>query len=762
MHKREKTTIFALNTFIRQLMDSTTSMTRQILFLLIGLLISFTTGTKAADTHPKRKKVGLVLSGGGAKGMAHIGALKVIEEAGIPIDYVVGTSMGSIIGGLYAIGYTPEQMDSMVRKQDWPFLLSDKISRREMNMMERESNEKYVISVPFSKKAIKEVTGGVIKGQNIANLFSELTLGYHDSIDFNNLPIPYACVSEDISKGEEYVFHSGILSTAMRASMAIPGVFTPVRLDSMVLVDGGVTNNYPVNIARQMGADIIIGVDVQSSLKPADELDNAGTILAQLIDLMGQEQYEKNLKETDVHIKVNVKGYSAASFSRSAVDSLIVRGEEAAIAQQEALLQLKKKIGIPDNYRPERPPKYEPADWVMVNEIHFNGLDEKDKQWIMKRCDLVENGFNSITRIEEATSIIRANTNYSSVIYKLTQDKHGEYDLQYTLNKKQESRINIGIRFDSEEIATLLVNARTLLNTRLPSYVSATARMGKRYGGKLTYGIEPSPLTTLSLSYQFRYNDIDYYQMGRRSFNSTFRHHTGEISYHNVWLRNVQFEIGTRYELYNYGKFLHHEGNPVFNPKHEHFFSYYANLHYESYDKAYYPSKGVKLHGSYTLYTDNMLEYDDHTPFSGVVGAFEGVIPLSNRFAVIPSVHGRLLFGKNIPYSKMNVMGGDIMEQYLRYQLPFAGTTRVELMDNSLLIGGIKLRQRMGSIHYLTLTGNYALSSHKIKNILKERTMFGCAITYGMDSMFGPLEATLNYTNHSDKIGFYINLGYKF
>lgn len=732
------------------------------LVLLIAMLFTFGIYPSGANSHPQRKKVGLVLSGGGAKGMAHIGALKVIEEAGIPIDYVVGTSMGSIIGGLYSIGYTPEQMDSMVRKQDWAFLLSDKIPRSEMNLMERDSDEKYVISVPFSKSSIKEVAGGVIKGQNIANLFSELTLGYHNNMDFNKLPIPFACVSENLVTGEEYVFHEGILATAMRASMAIPGVFTPVRLDSMVLIDGGVTNNYPVNIARQMGAEVIIGVDVQSDLKPADELDNPGAILSQLIDLMGQEQYIENVKETNVYIKVNVKGYSAASFSQPAVDSLIIRGKEAAINQKEALMQLKKEIGLPANYRHERMVKYEPSQWVMVKNIHFNGLDEEDKQWIMKRCDLKENDFNSIVRIEEATSIIRANTNYSSVTYNLIQDTKGEYNLNYTLNKKQESRINIGIRFDSEEIATLLINARTTLNTHLPSYFSGTARLGKRYGVKLAYGIEPSPLTTLSLSYQFRYNDIDYYQQGRRSFNSTFRHHTAEISYHNVWLRNVQFGIGARYELYNYDKFLHVEGTPIFNPKHEHFFSYFATLHYETYDKAYFPTKGIKFHGAYNLYTDNMMDYKSDTPFSGVVGAFEGVISVTNRFSILPSVHGRLLLGKNIPYSKMNVMGGDIMEQYLRYQLPFAGTTRVELMRNSLLIGGVKFRQRIGNIHYLTLTGNYALSSRKIKQIMKEDSMLGCAITYGMDSMFGPLEATFNYTNHSDKVGFYINLGYKF
>ena len=417
------------------------------------MLFAFGSLASQAENLPARKKVGLVLSGGGAKGMAHIGAIKVIEEAGIPVDYVVGTSMGSIIGGLYAIGYTPEQMDSMVRHQDWGYLLSDQISRKDMNLMEREMDEKFVISVPFSKTAIQDVTGGLIKGQNIVDLFSELTLGYHDSLDFNKLPIPFACVAENIAKGEEYDFHSGVLSTAMRASMAIPGVFTPVRLDSMVLIDGGVVNNYPVNVAKQMGADVIIGVDVQSSLKPANELENAGAILGQLIDLMGQENYLKNLKETDVHIKVNVKGYSAASFSKNAVDSLIHRGLIAAEEQKDALMKLKKEIGLPEDYRPERKVVYEPAEWIMVKEIHFKGLDEKDEEWLMKRCDLKENSFNSIQRIKEATTIILANTNYSNISYQLLQNDKGEYDLYYTFNKKNESRINIGVRFDSEEIA---------------------------------------------------------------------------------------------------------------------------------------------------------------------------------------------------------------------------------------------------------------------------------------------------------------------
>ena len=141
----------------------------------------------------QRKKVGVVLSGGGAKGVAHIKALKVIEEAGIPIDYIVGTSMGSIVGGLYAIGYTPEQLDSMVRKQDWTFLLSDRIKRSAMSLTERERSAKYIVSLPFTKNPKAAMSGGIIKGQNLANLFSDLTVGYHDSVSYTHLTLPTIC-----------------------------------------------------------------------------------------------------------------------------------------------------------------------------------------------------------------------------------------------------------------------------------------------------------------------------------------------------------------------------------------------------------------------------------------------------------------------------------------------------------------------------------------------------------------------------------------
>ena len=197
------------------------------------------------NVEPQRKKVGVVLSGGGAKGMAHIGVLKVLEKAGIPVDIVTGTSIGSIVGGLYAIG-------SMVRKQDWTYVITDKEDLRNQGLLERKKQNTYLFTTGLTLGKRDRGAGGLIRGKNLAELFQKLFVGYTDSLDFtNDLKIPFACVATNIMDNSEVVFHSGRLPQAIRASMSIPAAFSPVRLDGMVLVDGGLKNNYPVDVARR-------------------------------------------------------------------------------------------------------------------------------------------------------------------------------------------------------------------------------------------------------------------------------------------------------------------------------------------------------------------------------------------------------------------------------------------------------------------------------------------------------------------------------
>ena len=714
----------------------------------------------------QRKKVGVVLSGGGAKGMAHIKALKVIEEAGIPIDYIAGTSMGAIVGGLYAIGYTPEQLDSMVRKQNWTFLLSDRIKRSAMSLTDRERSEKFIVSIPFTKSPKDAASsGGIIKGQNLANLFSDLTMGYHDSINFDKLPIPFACVAANVVNGEQIIFHNGILSTAMRASMAIPGVFTPVRQDSMVLVDGGIVNNYPADVVKAMGADVIIGVDVQNALKKADKLNSAPDILGQIVDITCQSNHEKNVDLTDTYIRVNVDGYSSASFTPAAIDTLMRRGEEAAKAQWNSLLALKKKIGISDNYVPKRHGPYSSLSnvrTIYVTDISFSGVEADDKKWLMKKCNLKENSNITTQQIEQALYQLRGSQSYSSASYTLTDTPEG-YHLNFLLQAKKEKRINLGIRFDSEEIASLLINGTADLKTHIPSRLSLTGRLGKRYAARIDYTLEPLKQRNFNFSYMFQYNDINIYEEGERAYNTTYKYHLAEFGFSDVWYKNFRFGLGFRFEYYKYKDFLFKKPEFIgLDVESEHFLSYFAQVHYNTYDKGYFPSKGSDFKAAYSLYTDNMAQYNEQAPFSALSASWASVIPATRRFSIIPSIYGRVLIGKGIPYPLKNAIGGEVYGFYIPQQLPFAGVTNMELMENSIIITSLKFRQRMGSIHYLTLTGNYGLTDSHFFEILKGKQLFGISAGYGMDSVFGPLEISLGYSNQTDKGSCFVNLGYYF
>lgn len=433
-----------------------------------------------------RPKVAVVLSGGGAKGTAHIGALKVIEEAGIPIDYVVGTSMGAIVGGLYSIGYTPQQLDSMVNAQNWKFLLSDAPNPKDVLLDDRLKSERYVLSIPFSLKSAAVSDAGIIKGKNLARLFSTLTEGYQDSVDFSRLPIPFACVSENLVNGSEVVFHEGILATAMRSSMSIPGVFAPVDLDGMVLVDGGMVNNYPVDVALAMGADYIIGVDVQSPLLKASELKSVKDIFGQIINLQGEKKYRENLRNTDVLIKVDVTGYSAASFTKEAIDTLMVRGERAAMDSWDGLLALKRKLGLAEDYQPRRPGPFRLPGAAVDREIPV--------------------------------------------------------DSQIAVPAVRENKLNVGFRFDTEELAALQANTDFYFGRQRESLVSLTARLGKRTLARLGYGYQWDGGWQAGLAYQFDYKDMNIYNEGKRALDLTFTHQlvrmgrrrTGTIS-RSVW-----------------------------------------------------------------------------------------------------------------------------------------------------------------------------------------------------------------------------------
>lgn len=710
-----------------------------------------------------RKKVGVVLSGGGAKGAAHIGVLKALEEAGIPIDYIAGTSMGAVIGGLYAIGYSPDQLDSLMRGQDWTVVLSDNAARKKQTLKERNYSGKYLLSVPLIKTTKPEVSG-LIRGENLNNLLSRLTISYHDSTDYNRLPVPFACVATNIVDGKEVVFHNGVLSVSIRASMSIPGVFTPVKKDGMILVDGGLVNNYPVDVAREMGADIVIGSTVQNGLLDTDKITNVADILSQLVSISTRTKYDDNIKDTDLHFKVDTKDFTTMDFKPDAIDSMIHRGWNTVHDQWDELMAIKKKLNLPADYSPDtlhRIAVFTSQSTVPIRKLTFKNASSHEVKTIIHQCRLKENTDIQIAQIENAVRILQDDFNYPEAYYSLT-GAGDAYDLIFHVKQKNESNLYLGLRFDSEEMISAIASGELILKTALPSSVTFTGKLGKQYLARLGYGFEPFLNRNLNVAYEYRYNDMDVYSDGKKLYNLVFRQHTGEIGFTNFAIRNLSFGVSLDMEHFKYNDILANEGITVPDFHTDTYFNYMFNLHYNSQDEGYYPMRGVKATAGYTLYTDNFAHYQGGDPISAVNAYWEIALSPSKHFTIIPSLYGRVLWGHDIPFVLGNVIGGDYFGKYLSQQLPFAGIGHTQEVDKAIAIAGLKLTERIKGHQYVTLLGNAALTDKRIEKLGNGKFIYGIALKYGYVSKFGPIEASLGYSGNTKKVDFYVNLGYYF
>ena len=731
---------------------------------LVGLLALIQAGAKN-HSQAKRKKVAVVLSGGGAKGVAHIGALKVIEEAGIPVDIITGTSMGSIVGGLYSIGYRADVLDSIVRAQDWNALLLDREDLSLQRIGEREKQNTYMISTGIllkKSKGLSATGGGIIKGKNLHGLFERLTSGYNDSIDFNTLPIPFACVATDMVDFSEHVFHSGVLPQAMRASMAIPAVFTPVRLNGMVLVDGGMRNNYPADVAREMGADIIIGVAVPDEDKGADDLGSTTSILKRIVDYNTKNKYDENVEITDVYIPVNTHNYSAASFNATAIDTLIRRGEQAAREHWDELVGLRQQIG---NYTlsPKMPVVLESPDSVRITSVAFADVSPIDEKYIRAKFHLRANECLTSHQAELITTAMRVDLFYQEPSYHLTKTGEGMKAV-FTGGQKKASQLNLGVRFDTEEMVAMQVNADIPMRRALMTDIDLTLRLGMRIMARLDLAFYPGHVMRPTLSYIFRRDEINIYKKGDKDYNFTYNQHAAELAVLNFNVRNFAISGGLRWDYYHFPHVLNGQDSQPSGGAFEddHFFSYYGQLNFNSENDWYFPSRGSKLHAQYVYYTDDFAGLKGKAGMHDVSGMWRKSFALGQRFTLQPMLYGRMLFGSERPGILGNMIGGEWFGHRLAWQMPFAGVNYIEHVDPFLVAVQMQAQLRFGKNSYVLLRTATAQQAENLESLLDKGTLIGSTLSYYYNTMFGPLGVSAGYSNKTKEPYFYINLGYVF
>ena len=740
--------------------------------IILFVTLAFVLPTAGQDVQP-RKKVALVLSGGGAKGVAHIGVLKVLERAGIPIDIITGTSMGSIVGGLYACGNDAMRLDSIVRSQDWSIVLSDRDNLRYQSLKEREQHNTYALSTSLRlKKKKTSIGGGFIIGKNIGKLLRTFTYPYNDSIDFDTLPIRFACVATDVVDNSEIVFHRGVLSEAMRASMSIPGAFAPVRKDNQVLVDGGLRNNYPADIAKEMGADYIIGVSVAGKQRTAEELRSTGDILLQIVDFNCKNKFDDNMSITDIPIKVNTEGYSTASFTSSAIDTLIQRGEDAAMAHWDEIMALKEKLN-PQQVKPRPLSIQEPLSnnpSFRIGELRFANMTHSDELFLRRKFKLKEGDSIDSERANLIIISIRLDLFYQSADFNIERNAidmpDGTKAARITLvaGEKKPNKISAGIRFDNEEMVALQSNIAFPVRKRLPMQFDFTFRLGKRILAEGNWEFHPTNFLHPSITLAFIRNEIDLYEYGAKSYNLSYNRLNAEVAPFTFNVRNFHIRMGAAVDYYyNYNLLLEQvKEHYIEMPRHEHFISYLAKVDYNGENSWYFPTRGSKFSARYAYYTDNFIKLNDEIGMHELSAMWRTNFSLGRHLTIQPMLYGRLLHYDDSPIILCNIMGGEWFGHRIEQQLPFAGVGNIELQWDKFLAAQMRAQYAVTKNSFILYRFSVAQDGDTYSEIFKSKTMLGSSLSYYYNAPVGPVGLSLGYSNVTDKLYFYLNIGYVF
>ncbi len=423
----------------------------RLCFLVLFLTIA---SISASGQDSQRPRIGLVLSGGGARGFAHIGVLKVLDSLNIPIDYIAGTSMGAVMGGLYAIGYSPHQLDSLARNIDWPVIFSDEPPRSKLTYLEKRDMDRFQLTLKINKLEIREPSA-LIFGQKISLLLTQLVTPEFEQVNFDTLPIAFQCVAADLITGNEVVLGQGSLPRAIRASMAVPSIFTPVEWGDSLLVDGGVLNNLPVDVVRKMGADYIIAVDVGTPLRSRQELSGAISILLQSFSLAGSNKEKENLKMASLTIRPDLQNFSATDFNRKKINLMIEKGRQSVYPHLDTLVKLSREYNV---FAHSIPSPY--FDKGILYGIQITGNRTLPFSFIYQNLGLKPGETFTSNLVENRINHLYSLGYFHTVNYSLEKMESDLYRIHVNVNERAGSFLRLGFRYQDDFKGILGINLK--------------------------------------------------------------------------------------------------------------------------------------------------------------------------------------------------------------------------------------------------------------------------------------------------------------
>lgn len=771
-------------------------------------------------------RVGLTLSGGGARGLAHAGVLHIIDSAGVRIDYINGTSMGAIAGAMYASGYTVAEIESLALSMDWNNQFGRFAQLENVHLRHRENFERNIIELPFDEGGFIIKTG-VIEGQQLWNTLQEIFFHVRHITDFNDLAIPFSCIGTDIGTGDAVIMDNGDIVSAVRASIAIPAVFTAVARDGRKLVDGGVVNNFPADVIRDMGADYVIGVNVSQGLRPAEQLFTPIDIIYQMGFFRNAQTFKINKELADIYIEPDLAGFTAASFSdaQEIVESgkRIAREfypelEKLAIAQQAA-----SRAGESDNmdglrdrepindHSPDQdliparspdtstlkkqseisPSEVKEGEWdrfrniprkeyIVVESIQYKGLYRVRPGFVDNLAGINKGDTLGPRQLTRITNRLFATGYFSRINYELIKDDPADDygTLRFRFYENPFSKVSAALHYNSFLGVGLIGGVST--NRFLFYNLSAElrARIGEKpavYAG-LDLFIDDRQRIWINSNLSADYFSFDVYEdfeavagysQGFTQFETTINRTTGRRSYiaGGAAYYYQRLSPGTRSDIRIEGR------NNAFRT--------FLRWKMHSVNRHAFPERGQRGSMSASWYF-NQKPSLDITGESGKkltlddiginIGNFlqarfnwESYIPISDRLTSFSHFQGGYNFDYEQGFINMFNVGG--IEPFLRDQIAFAGLTEYSIMTKSIFAGAIGWQYNVWDRFYLTPVFNAAIYDFELPvlvTITRDNFIFGASLDFGFLTAAGPLKTTFSYSPQLNKLLAFVNFGWSF
>jgi len=746
-----------------------------IVFAMVGLCAM---AQSAKDNTPP--KVGLVLSGGGAKGLAHIGTLKVIEEAGVQIDYIGGTSMGAIVGALYASGYSAHQLDSIFKSTDFTDLIQDNVPRGAKTFYEKEDSERYALSLPFEnfKVSFPQAISG---GQNIYNLLVQLLFHVKDVQDFGKLPIPFLCVATNVETGEEILLDKGYLPEAIVASGTFPSLFEPAEIEGQILIDGGVVNNYPIDHVKAMGADIIIGVDVQHDLATRESLSSATEILLQINNYRTVNDMKSKSKKTDIYIRPDIDEFSVIDFERGR--EIIDNGEISARAKMDQFVQ----IAEAQKSEPKPKKNIKLMDSLTINRMIIEGNDRYTRGYIKGKLRFNLSEKIAFEDLKQGINNLSATGNFKAIRYDLVSNGLGT-DLILKLKEEPTKMfIKMSAHYDDLYKSAALINLTKKNFLMKDDVASFDFILGDHIRYNMQYYLDKGYYWSFGVNSRLTDFDADIdFSLIRGNFNVPDDPNIQRINVdvtdltNQVYLQTVlqeefAFVIGAEHKFINYStrtlnqvdpeaEEVSQSANRRSNFENSNYFSAYSQIKLDTYDDKYFPTKGLLFDGDFHFYAFSSDYNKNFKEFAVAKAKLGGVFSLFHNLSLNLETEGGVKLGTSSVATFDFILGG-FGNNFVNNFTPFFGYDFLSIPGNSYVKSYGRLDYRFAPKQHMLFSANIANVADDLFRTgdwFEEPNFIGFGLGYGFESFLGPIQLYYSWSPEVDNGNFFVSVGYWF